>query len=60
MFEVGCGRLWRKRREIRAKVGFCGDMAGYAGCGAESGIGRGWRGLVVDLRHVIEVETAPG
>ena len=29
-----------KRREIGAKVGFCGDMAGYTACGARSGAGR--------------------
>lgn len=26
-----------KRREIGAKVGFCGDMIAYAGCVAGSG-----------------------
>jgi len=28
-----------KRREIGAKVRFCGDMTGYAGCVAGSGAG---------------------
>jgi len=28
-----------KRREIAVKVGFCGDMAGSAVCGAGSGAG---------------------
>jgi len=28
-----------KRREIAIKMGFCGDMVGYADCGAGSGVG---------------------
>ncbi len=36
-----------KRREIGAKVGFCGDMAGYADCGAGSGAGRAAGGVLV-------------
>ena len=50
-----------KRREIGAKVRFCGDMAGYAGCGAGSGAGRVTGGeLVVDLRQGREAEAALG
>ncbi len=48
-----------KRREIGAKVRFCGDMAGYAGCGAGSWAGRAAGGeLGVDLRQGREAETA--
>ncbi len=41
-----------KRREIGAKVGFCGDMAGYTACGARSGAGRAAGGVFgVGLRQ---------
>lgn len=36
-----------KRREIAVKMGFCGDMAGYAGCGAGSGTGGAAGGVLV-------------
>lgn len=50
-----------KRREIGAKVGFCGDMAGYTACGAESWAGGAAGGeLGVDLRQGREAETALG
>ena len=41
-----------KRREIGAKVRFCGDMAGYTGCEAGSGAGRAAGGVFgVGLRQ---------
>lgn len=50
-----------KRREIGAKVMFCGDMAGYAGCVAGSGaVGAAGGELEVYLRQGREAETALG
>ena len=48
-----------KRREIAVKMGFCGDMAGYAGCGAGSGAGGAAGGVLVVDRSRAEKLKRP-